>query len=80
LPTEAEWEYACRAKSTAALYNGKQLLYATGADANVEPLAWYKRTRQSQVLSPLCRPFFSEVGVASEQFHIQDSHLLDDGK
>ena len=37
IPTEAQWEFACRAGTTAPLYSG----FANSSD-NVEPLAWYK--------------------------------------
>ena len=42
LPTEAEWEFAYRAGTSTALYNGA-LLSCTGADANVDRIAWYDK-------------------------------------
>ena len=41
LPTEAQWEYACRSGVSAALYTGEELVDANVSE-NLDSIAWYK--------------------------------------
>ncbi len=74
LPTEAEWEYAARAGTKTAFYNGKTIMNASlqcGEDAALNDIAWYchnstTKTHPVNTKKPNNWGFFGMLGNVAE--------------
>ena len=46
LPTEAQWEYACRAGTTSSLNSGKNITLEKGSCPNLDEVGWYRENTE----------------------------------
>lgn len=53
LPTEAQWEYSCRAGSKTAIYTGNMEILGEKNSPDLEPIAWYGGLRDKLTDDPV---------------------------
>ena len=69
LPTEAQWEYACRAGTTTDFNNGETMTESSGNDSAMNEVGWYYFNRGETTYAT------HEVGgKASNSFGLHDMH------
>ena len=66
LPTEAQWEYACRAGTTTALNNGMNLTAPFGKCSNLDEVGWTSRPHPVGQKEPNAWGLYDMHGNASE--------------
>jgi len=62
LPTEAQWELACRAGAATALYSGKNLVSEKGPDKGLAEIAWYHANSDQKTQAAGLKPA-NELGL-----------------
>ena len=71
LPTEAEWEYACRADSKTALPNGEMTARQCELDDNLDATAWYCGNSQDR-LHPVAKKEPNSWGLYDMLGNVQE--------
>ena len=61
LPTEAQWEYAARAGTVSAFYNG-DITQPSGTDPNLEQIGWYDQNSGSKT-HPVAQKLANSFGL-----------------
>ena len=78
LPTEAQWEFACRAGSLTGLYSGRNVSpggFWSGTDGQLNPLAWFKGNsvvNGSTIQHPVARKLPNAFGLYDMLGNVQE--------